>query len=89
MFHYGSVTRIAGLADEEFMVEPQPRAEWRTGDYVVGTVLAEASRAYTLEWPDGRMEEVVPGTRWSARSAAATLPWSWSATGRRSAPTSG
>ena len=59
--HYGSITRIAGLAGGRFAVEPRPRDEWRTGDYVVGEVAADAPRSYTLEWPDGHMGEVVPG----------------------------
>jgi hypothetical protein len=85
MFHYGSVTRIAGLVDEELVVEPRPRAEWGTGDYVVGTVLAEASRAYTLEWPDGRMGEVVPGDQvvgaLGSRYATLELVGDWQAIG--------
>jgi hypothetical protein len=85
MFHYGSVTRIARLAEEPFVVEPRPRAEWRTGDYVVGNVLAEASRAYTLEWPDGRMGEVVPGDAvvgaLGSRYATLELVGDWQAIG--------
>jgi hypothetical protein len=85
MFHYGSVTRIAGLTDGRFVVEPRPRAEWRTGDYVVGDVLADASRAYTLEWPDGRMGEVVPGDAvvgaLGSRCATLELVGDWQAIG--------
>ncbi len=85
MFHYGSVTRIAGLADEQFTVAPRPRTEWRTGDYVVGEVLAEASRAYTLEWPDGRMGEVVAGDQvlgaLGSRYATLELVGDWQAIG--------
>ncbi len=60
-FHYGSVTRIAGLAGGELSMEARPRAAWRSGDYVVGEVVAEVSRAYPLEGPDGRLSEVMPG----------------------------
>ncbi len=55
---YGSVTRLAGLERKATACLPVPRAEWATGDYVVGELL---DGPYQVETPSGRVVEVVPG----------------------------
>jgi hypothetical protein len=35
---FTSLTRISDLPEVPFSVEPLPRREWETGDYVVGEV---------------------------------------------------
>jgi hypothetical protein len=56
----GSLTRIAPLSERPFEVEAVSRADWREGDYVVGEVSGD-SPSYILEWPDGRVGELVRG----------------------------
>jgi molybdopterin-guanine dinucleotide biosynthesis protein len=83
-FHYGSVTRIAGLVGKAFAVESCPRSEWRSGDYVVGEVV-ERGGAYRVEWPDGHLSEVVAGERvvgaLGSRCATLELVGDWRAIG--------
>jgi hypothetical protein len=59
--HFASLTRLANLEGRNFSVQPVPRSEWRTGDYVVAQALAEGSRSYTVEWPNGRVGEMAAG----------------------------
>ena len=58
----GSLTRIAPLSERPFEVEAVPRESWREGDYVVGEVSGD-SPSYILEWPDGRVGDLVRGDR--------------------------
>ncbi len=57
---YTSVTRISTLAESDFSVEVLPKADWGTGDYVVGEVL-DISGLHNIELPNGRMMEVMEG----------------------------
>lgn len=56
-----SVTRPAQLRREALEADPQPRHEWRTGDYVQARVLPGALPISLMEAPDGRMVEVLEG----------------------------
>jgi hypothetical protein len=58
---FTSLTRISDLPDAPFSVEPLPRREWATGDYVVGKVASPPSRLSRIELPNGRMVEVMEG----------------------------
>ncbi|UCG73247.1 MAG: DUF1611 domain-containing protein [Chromatiales bacterium] len=50
-----SVTRITDLAQHGFETRPLPRAEWATGDYIVGRVTGRPTPLYQLELANGRM----------------------------------
>lgn len=54
---YTSVTRISDLTAQSFEVQPVDRAQWQTGDYVVGRVLSTAGALHNIELPNGRMIE--------------------------------
>lgn len=58
-----SVTRPARLQREGLEAAPLPRAEWRTGDYVMARVLPGTQPISLMEAPDGRMVEVLEGDR--------------------------
>ncbi len=60
---FGSLTRIADLGERDFAVEALPRDRWETGDYVIGTVVGEATRLYQVETPDGSMKPATAGDR--------------------------
>ena len=60
---YGSVTRIADLADRAFDVAPLDRAHWATGDYVAGIVTGEPTDLYQVETTDGGIRPVAAGDR--------------------------
>ncbi len=57
---FASLTRIADLEEQPFEIQPLQRANWATGDYVVGEVTA-TSRASMVELASGRMTEVTVG----------------------------
>lgn len=57
-YAYTSVTRISDLAENNFTVQPVERANWQTGDYVVGKVLNTVGAMHDIELPNGRMIEV-------------------------------
>jgi len=59
-FMFGSLCRIADLADTDFTVTPLPRKEWATGDYVVGEV-TDILSGRMIELTSGRMIEVAEG----------------------------
>jgi hypothetical protein len=56
-----SVTRISALSQTNFTTSPVPRAEWGTGDYVVGKVLNTRGYLNTIELSSGRMVSVMEG----------------------------
>jgi hypothetical protein len=58
---FGSVTRIADLADRDFAITRVPRQQWATGDYVVGRVVGKPTQLYHVETPDGSMLPVTAG----------------------------
>ena len=58
---YASLTRIARLAEQGFTVEPLPRDQWATGDYVVGVVNRPTTGYSEMESTTGRMVEVAEG----------------------------
>ena len=51
----GSLARIADFDSKSFDVQAIPRAEWETGDYVLGEVIGEPTRLYTVECTTGEM----------------------------------
>lgn len=55
-----SVTRIASFQRDALEAAPARRAQWRTGDYVLGRVLSPSSGGW-IEAPDGRSVELVEG----------------------------
>ena len=54
-----SVTRNAPFRREAVEAAPLPRAEWRTGDYVLGRILPRSLSSGRIEARDGRMVEVL------------------------------
>jgi len=56
-----SVTRISDLKERSFEINPLPRAEWATGDYVSAEVLGRTNRLYRFELQNGRMIDVLEG----------------------------
>lgn len=59
-YFFASLCRIADLAEQPFRVVPLDRADWETGDYVVGEV-AEIPSGRVVELTSGRMIEVAEG----------------------------
>ena len=59
----GSLARIADFDTDPFAVEPIPRCDWATGDYVQAEVTGEPTRLYTVESTTGEMIAVEPGDR--------------------------
>jgi len=60
-YFFSSVTRISDLAEEGFAVRELPRAEWESGDYVIGEVVGRSGELSRVELRSGRMIEVVEG----------------------------
>ena len=60
-YFFTSLTRISDLPKAPFSVEPLPRREWETGDYVVGEVASPPNRLSRIELTSGRMVEVAEG----------------------------
>ena len=61
-YFFTSLTRISDLRDTELSLEPIPREQWSTGDYVVGEVVERPSMIYRLELSTGRTTEVMVGS---------------------------
>lgn len=82
-FH-ASLTRIADLRERPWDLRELPRAEWRTGDYVLAEVTSPRSTR-TVELPSGRMVPVVRGDRvigaLGHRHATLEMTGSWEAVG--------
>ncbi len=60
---FPSLTRISDLSDRGFDVRALPRAQWAHADYVAATVTGIPSDLYRLELTNGRVIEVMEGTR--------------------------
>jgi hypothetical protein len=60
-YFFTSVTRKSDLWQRPFSVEPRPREDWATGDFVVGRVTGKSNRLYRCETKTGRMAEMVRG----------------------------
>lgn len=60
-YFFTSLTRISQLEREPFAVDPLPRREWHTGDYVVGEVISGTGGQARVELTSGRMVEAVEG----------------------------
>ena len=60
-YFFCSVTRISDLASRPFDVRPLPRAQWASGDYVVGEITSPSGKHPIIELPNGRMMEVMEG----------------------------
>ena len=79
---FGSLTRITDLPTTTFNVESRPRAEWDTGDYVVG-IVTDTSGYRTIELPNGRDMEVAEGDAvvgaFGTRAATLEMTGSWRA----------
>ncbi len=78
---FGSVTRISNLASIDFAVEPRPRSEWSTGDYVVCEATHVRGPERGVELANGRMMDVVEGDlivgALGDRAATLALVGSW------------
>lgn len=59
-YFFGSLCRISDLPEEPFTVAPLDRADWATGDYVVGEV-TDIPSGRIVELTSGRMIEVAEG----------------------------
>ena len=57
-YFFASLTRISNLPDTPFAVERLPKAQWATGDYVVGEVNPHHRGLSSLELGNGGMIEV-------------------------------
>ena len=55
---FAYLTRISNLPDTPFTVEQLPKAQWATGDYVVGEVNPHHRELSSIELGNGRMIEV-------------------------------
>ncbi|MFP4189005.1 MAG: hypothetical protein ACLFR5_06330, partial [Halobacteriales archaeon] len=58
---HASVTRIAQLKKTDYDVEPQPREDWGTGDYVLARVTRRPPPDVEMENPTGRRVELMEG----------------------------
>ena len=81
-----SLTRISPFAETTPGMEPRPRSEWKTGDYVVIEILeTERARAQNVELADGRMAEAYARSRivgaLGERAATLESVGSWRAVG--------
>jgi hypothetical protein len=62
-YAFTSVTRISDLESRDFEVSRRDRSEWATGDYIATTVTGWPSALYRLELANGRLCDVMEGTR--------------------------
>jgi hypothetical protein len=60
-YFYTSVTRCSDVWITPFDTRKLDRAEWSTGDFVVGRVVGERNRLYECETKTGRMADLVRG----------------------------
>lgn len=51
----GSLARIADFETRPYEIQAIPRSDWETGDYVLGEVVGEPTRLYTVECTTGEM----------------------------------
>ncbi len=59
----GSLARIADFDTNPFEVEPVPRNQWESGDYVQGEVVGEPTPLYSIECESGEIVRVDRGDR--------------------------
>ncbi|MCM1983646.1 DUF1611 domain-containing protein [Lyngbya confervoides] len=62
-YFYSTLTRISDLEKQGFEVQPIPRDQWATGDYVVGIVQISQGQLGQVELSQGRMAHVMNGDR--------------------------
>jgi hypothetical protein len=60
-YFFGSLTRISDLESRPFTVQPIPREQWATGDYVVGKVIPPVSLHCQIELTTGRTADLLEG----------------------------
>lgn len=60
-YFFTSVTRCSDLWSAPFDTHLLDKAEWATGDFVVGRVVGERNRLYECETKTGRMADLVRG----------------------------
>lgn len=60
-YFFSSVTRCSDLWERSFEVERLGKADWTTGDFVVGRITGQQNRLYQCETKSGRMTELVRG----------------------------
>lgn len=60
-YFFGSLTRISDLQSRPFTVQPLPRSQWATGDYVVGRVIPPVHLHCAVELTTGRMAKLLAG----------------------------
>ncbi len=58
-YFFSTLTRIADLQTRPFDIQALPRAQWATGDYVVGRVVAEPGCLGEVELANGRVAKVM------------------------------
>ena len=80
-YFFTSLTRISDLAEQPFQVQSMPRAQWATGDYVVGEVTQRPHPSMRAELTNGRMVEVLEKDQlvgaFGVRSATLEAVGSW------------
>ncbi len=60
-YFLSSLTRISDLDTVPFEVQPLPRSQWATGDYVLGEVIPPLNPSSQVELTNGRMTNLLPG----------------------------
>ena len=60
-YFLSSLTRISDLDTVPFEVQPLPRSQWATGDYVLGEVIPPLNPSSQVELTNGRMANLLPG----------------------------
>lgn len=60
-YFFTSMTRISDLSEQPFDVNPLPKNQWETGDYVVGKIISPPGHSCIIEITTGRMVEVLAG----------------------------
>ena len=60
-YFLSSLTRISDLDTVPFEVQPLPRSQWTTGDYVLGELIAPLNPSSQVELTNGRMANLLPG----------------------------
>jgi hypothetical protein len=83
-FH-GSVTRITDLEVTDYEVQPLPRSQWASGDYVVGEVVSPPNQLSRVELKTGRLPDILQGDQivgaFGCRAATLEATGDWSLIG--------
>ena len=81
---FASLTRISDLQERPFDVQPLPRDQWATGDYVAGRISTIVRSGPNIELSNGRMMEIANGNELigalGIRAATLEAVGSWKAT---------